>query len=56
MEVTLSYMGKVSYPNKGKYDLEYYINMTRDLADMRVHYLVVKDMLVLLTPHAAIIL
>ena len=34
MEGTLSYMGGVLDPKKVKYDLEYYIKITRDLSDM----------------------
>ena len=39
---TLSYMGDVSDPNKGKYNIEYYIKLERDLANMGVHSLSVK--------------
>ena len=34
MEGTLSYTGGVLDPRKVKYDLEYYIKITRDLSDM----------------------
>ena len=42
--------------NNGKYNLEYYINMERDLSDMVVHSLSVKYMTGLLTPHVVTML
>ena len=56
VEGTLSYTGGVSEPNKGKYDLEYNINLTRDITDMGIHYLAVKNMAGLLTPCASTML
>ena len=44
MEGNLYYTEDVSDPNKGKYNLEYYINLTRYLSGMGVHSLVIKDM------------
>ena len=52
VEGTLSYTGDVSDPSKGKYNLEYYIKLARDLADMGVHSVAIKDMAGLLTPKA----
>ena len=46
-------MGYVLDPNKGKYNLEYYINLTRDISDLGVHSLAVNDMVELLTPRSA---
>ena len=45
-------MGYVFYPNKGKYNLEYYINLTKNISDMGVHSLAVNDMVELLTPRS----
>ena len=56
VEGTLSYRGGVSDPNKDKYDLEYYINLTRDIADMGVQYIFVSDMANLLNTRATAIL
>ena len=50
MEGTLSYMGYVSDPNKGKYNIEYYIKLTRDLTNMGVHSLDITTMAGLHTP------
>ena len=50
MECTLSCTGDVSGPNKGKYNIEYYINMERDLANMGVHSLSVNYNMGLLIP------
>ena len=43
VEGTLYYTEDVSDPNKGKYNLKYYIDPTRYLSDMGVHSLAVKD-------------
>ena len=56
VEGTISYTGEESVPNKGKYDLEYYIKLTRDIANMGVHYLNFKYMAFLLNPRAATML
>ena len=56
MEGNLYYTGGVLDTNKGKCDIEYYINVTSDLASMGVHYLSVKDMVGLLTTRAATML
>eukprot|EP00566_Odontella_aurita_P003700 CAMPEP_0113548658 /NCGR_PEP_ID=MMETSP0015_2-20120614/13009_1 /TAXON_ID=2838 /ORGANISM="Odontella" /LENGTH=1264 /DNA_ID=CAMNT_0000449299 /DNA_START=185 /DNA_END=3979 /DNA_ORIENTATION=- /assembly_acc=CAM_ASM_000160 len=53
VEGAISYTGDVSDPTKGKYDLEYYVNLARELSDMGVHSLAVKDMAGLLTPRAS---
>ena len=52
VEGTISYTGDVSDASKGKYNLEYYLNLSRQLADMGVHSIAIKDMAGLLTPKA----
>ena len=50
VEGTLSYTGDTSDPKKFKCNIDYYIKLTRDLSDMGVHYLAVKDTADILTP------
>lgn len=52
VEGTMSYTGDVADPTKGKYNLEYYMNLARELVDMGSHSLAIKDMAGLLTPQA----
>lgn len=52
VEGTISYTGDVADPSKGKYNLEYYVKLARDLSDMGVHSIAIKDMAGLLTPRA----
>uniref|UniRef100_A0A7S2UTG2 Pyruvate carboxylase n=1 Tax=Attheya septentrionalis TaxID=420275 RepID=A0A7S2UTG2_9STRA len=56
VEGAISYTGDVSDPTKGKYNLEYYIKLARDLEQMGVHSLAIKDMAGLLNPRAASLL
>jgi pyruvate carboxylase len=56
VEGTLSYTGDVSDPSKGKYSLDYYLELANKLADMGVHSLAVKDMAGLLSPKATSLL
>mmetsp|Transcript_50221 Transcript_50221/g.56892 ORF Transcript_50221/g.56892 Transcript_50221/m.56892 type:complete len:1236 (+) Transcript_50221:68-3775(+) len=56
VEGTMSYTGNVADPSKGKYNLEYYMKLGRELVDMGSHSLAIKDMAGLLTPRAATIL
>lgn len=56
VEGTMSYTGDVADPQKGKYSLDYYLELARDLVDMGVHTLAIKDMAGLLTPRAATLL
>jgi pyruvate carboxylase len=56
VEGTMSYTGDVADPTKGKYNLEYYMNLARELVDMGSHSLCIKDMAGLLTPKAATML
>ena len=55
-EGTMSYTGDVSDPSKTKYNLDYYLNLARELVGMGVHSLAIKDMAGLLTPKAATML
>ena len=56
VEGAMSYTGDVADPTKGKYNLEYYMDLARKLVDMGVHSLAVKDMAGLLTPRATTLL
>ena len=56
VEGAMSYTGDVADPTKGKYNLEYYMKLGRELVDMGVHSLAIKDMAGLLTPKAATML
>lgn len=54
VEGAMSYTGNVADPSKGKYNLEYYMNLADKLVnDMGVHSLAIKDMAGLLTPAAS---
>jgi len=52
-EGTICYTGDILNPDRSKYDLNYYIQMGRELADMGVHILGLKDMAGLLKPASA---
>lgn len=56
VEGAMSYTGDVSDPSKGKYTLDYYLGLARELVDMGVHSLAIKDMAGLLTPRASSLL
>lgn len=43
VEGTMSYTGDVADPTKGKYSLDYYLELARSLKDMGVHTLAIKD-------------
>ena len=45
--------GDVSDPSRSKYDLDYYLSVTRELVDLDIHVLGIKDMAGLLKPQAA---
>eukprot|EP00592_Proboscia_alata_P005794 CAMPEP_0194373550 /NCGR_PEP_ID=MMETSP0174-20130528/22030_1 /TAXON_ID=216777 /ORGANISM="Proboscia alata, Strain PI-D3" /LENGTH=1242 /DNA_ID=CAMNT_0039152713 /DNA_START=126 /DNA_END=3854 /DNA_ORIENTATION=+ len=53
VEGTLCYTGDVTDPSRGKYSLEYYLELSQKLVDMGVHSLAIKDMAGLLNPRAA---
>jgi len=56
VEAACCYTGDVSDPNRGQYDLEYYLNFVRQLNDLGIHVLAIKDMAGLLKPEAATLL
>lgn len=56
VEGTMSYTGDVADPTKGKYNLEYYMKLARELVDMGSHAIAIKDMAGLLTPQATTML
>lgn len=53
VEGTICYTGDVSDKNKGKYDLDYYLEYARELNKLGVHSIAIKDMAGLLKPNAA---
>jgi pyruvate carboxylase len=55
-EGTICYTGDILNPDRAKYDLEYYVNMGKDLRDAGAHVLGLKDMAGLLKPASAKIL
>jgi len=56
VEGAMSYTGDVADPKRGKYTLDYYLDLGRKLVDMGVHSLAIKDMAGLLTPRATTML
>jgi len=56
VEGAMSYTGDVSDPSKKKYTLDYYLDLAKNLVDMGVHSLAIKDMAGLLTPRATTML
>jgi pyruvate carboxylase len=56
VESVVCYTGDVSDPNRGMYNLEYYLNFVRELNDLGTHVLAIKDMAGLLKPEAATML
>lgn len=56
VEAAVCYTGDVSDPNRGNYDLEYYLNFVRDLEKLGIHVLAIKDMAGVLKPEAATML
>jgi pyruvate carboxylase len=55
-EGTICYTGDVLDPARAKYDLNYYVNMGKDLRDAGAHVLGLKDMAGLLKPASARVL
>eukprot|EP00536_Pseudo-nitzschia_multiseries_P013854 jgi/Psemu1/213016/e_gw1.624.52.1 len=53
IEAAVCYTGDVSDPNRGKYTLEYYLDFVRQLDELGIHVLAIKDMAGLLKPKAA---
>jgi len=56
VEGTMCYTGDVANPSKTKYNIDYYLNLARELEGMGVHSIAIKDMAGLLTPRAATML
>ncbi|RHY06650.1 hypothetical protein DYB36_000398 [Aphanomyces astaci] len=56
IEAVVCYTGDVSDPDRGPYNLDYYLNYTRQLVDLGIHVLCIKDMAGLLKPQAATLL
>ncbi|MBK8975742.1 MAG: pyruvate carboxylase [Planctomycetes bacterium] len=55
-EVCMCYTGDVDNPARGKYSLDYYVDLARRIEDMGAHILCIKDMAGLLRPRAAAML
>ncbi|KAI7865330.1 pyruvate carboxylase [Spinellus fusiger] len=53
VEATICYTGDVTNPEKKKYNLDYYIDLTQQLVNEGIHILSIKDMAGLLKPEAA---
>jgi pyruvate carboxylase len=53
IEAAVCYTGDVSNPTKGRYDLDYFLEVARKLVEHGTHVLSVKDMAGLLKPEAA---
>eukprot|EP00638_Chattonella_subsalsa_P017269 CAMPEP_0117845348 /NCGR_PEP_ID=MMETSP0949-20121206/18214_1 /TAXON_ID=44440 /ORGANISM="Chattonella subsalsa, Strain CCMP2191" /LENGTH=1146 /DNA_ID=CAMNT_0005690885 /DNA_START=146 /DNA_END=3586 /DNA_ORIENTATION=- len=56
IEAAVCYTGDVSDPTRKQYDLDYYLNFTRQLVGLGIHVLAIKDMAGLLKPKAATML
>jgi len=56
VEAAISYTGDISDPSKGKFTLDYYMELARQLVDAQIHVLAIKDMAGLLKPEAAKVL
>jgi len=56
VEAAISYTGDISDPAKGKYTLDYYLELARELVGAGTHVLCIKDMAGLLKPAAATML
>lgn len=56
VEAACCYTGDVSDPDRGQYDLEYYLKFVRELEALGIHVLAIKDMAGLLKPEAATML
>ena len=53
VESTICYTGDILDPNKSKYNLDYYINMAKQLEELGSDIICIKDMAGLLKPYAA---
>lgn len=52
-EACICYTGDILNPDKQKFNLQYYLDLAKELEDMGAHILGIKDMAGLLTPYAA---
>ncbi|MBP7951240.1 MAG: pyruvate carboxylase, partial [Verrucomicrobiales bacterium] len=52
-EGTICYTGDILDPRRDKYDLKYYVRLSRELEKMGAHLLCIKDMAGLVRPYAA---
>ncbi len=52
-EACICYTGDIMDPSKQKFNLQYYVDLAKELEDMGAHILAIKDMAGLLTPFAA---
>jgi pyruvate carboxylase len=55
-EAAICYTGDILDPERAKYDLKYYVNLTKELATAGAHIIALKDMAGLLKPAAARVL
>lgn len=55
-EAAICYTGEMLDPNQKKYNLDYYLDMARQLEDLGVHMIAIKDMAGLLKPYTAEVL
>ena len=56
VEAAVCYTGDVSNPERGMYNLDYYLEFARQLEQLGIHVLAIKDMAGLLKPQAATLL
>lgn len=56
IEAACCYTGDVANASRGQYNLEYYLNFVRQLNELGIHVLAIKDMAGLLKPEAATLL
>ena len=52
-EVAICYTGDILDPNRSKYNLQYYVNLAKEIEKAGAHILAIKDMAGLLKPYAA---
>jgi pyruvate carboxylase len=56
IEAAVCYTGDCADPDRGRYNLEYYLQFVRQLNELGIHILAIKDMAGLLKPEAAALL
>lgn len=52
-EATICYTGDINDPSRAKYNVQYYMDMTKELEQLGAHMIAIKDMAGLLKPQAA---